>query len=168
MERRDRRTASLGLALTLTLGLTGCRTPRSEIPPSKTFSGNGQPTAALPFGSTPNPVNGFSALPSAAGDGLPGQTGAGQLGTPGTNSGNFGVPSTSSFGPPGTNLNTGAANPSSPLSPAGMNPPSVSNPTVGIPQTGTGPAGPGSYVAPTAESPAPSQLSGPTPGPFQQ
>ena len=153
MERREHMAAGLGLALTLTFGLAGCRTPRSEVPPSKTFSGTGQPPAALPFGSSGNAANGFSALPGGSGDGAPGSSNAGQLGTPGTNSGNFGVPSTNSFGPPGTVNGAGVS--------AG-----AANPLVGVPQTGTGPASPGAYVAPPAEITAPTQLPAPTQNPF--
>ncbi len=52
----SRNLASCGLALSLLVAGAGCRTPKSEVPPSPTFSGNGQ--TLVGFNQEPNPMSG--------------------------------------------------------------------------------------------------------------
>lgn len=171
MDRHSRTAVSFGLSLSLTLalGATGCRSTRSEVPPSKPFSSTGQPSAPLSFGSAPHQANGLSALGAGGGDGLPGQAanGAGQLGTPAPGSSTFGVPAGAAFGQPGT---SGLANPSAAASSStGLTAPGVSDPTTGIPQTGTGPTGPAAGIGvgrPGAGTAGTGGVQTPSPQPF--
>ena len=156
MDRRERMLTGLGLTIALALGAPGCRTPRSEVPPGKAFSGSGQaqPQAgAVGFGSAPHGPNGFAGLPSGSGEGLPGSNAAGQLGTPAPGVGNYGAPTNNTYGPPGTS--SLATPPSSSLGAPSMSPPVGSDPAVGLPQTGTGPTGPAAGLSPITPSSAP-------------
>ncbi len=150
MDRLYRNLAGSGLALTLVLAGAGCRTPRSEVPPSPAFSGNGQ-APDVGFSKAPNPIDG----PGSAG--MP-PAGGGQFGTPSPSSTpSYGPSAGGAFSAPGSNLGTQSSMPS-PL-PTGTapgtgslaSPGGASNPMSGIPQTGTGPSGPAAGVgaAPT-------------------
>ena len=157
MDRRIRAVAGLGLAVSASMAAAGCRTPhRSEIPAAKTFSANGQAASPLTFGSNPNNVNGFSSLSSVTGDGRPAHDGAGTIGTPAPRSENYGAPTSGAYGAPGTSLGD---------SPAAA-PSSFANPSVGSPQTGTGPTGPSSGIGAPPVGSAPAQLPAPGQGPF--
>lgn len=167
MDRLKRLVAGVGLSISVAACVSGCKTPRSEIPPGKRFLGSGQPQAPLNFGSQPGGPGGFSGLSGAPVDGGPGQNGPGQFGTPPPASSTFGVPNTAAFGAPGT---SGLASPpASSLGAPGIGAPGMSNPATGLPQTGTGPTGPaaGAGFSPTAPSGASAPLCGPSPQPFE-
>jgi hypothetical protein len=154
MDRRIRTVAGLGLMLAVSG--TACRTPRSEIPPAKTFSASGQPAAPLAFGSSPNNNNGFSTLSSVTGDGRPAHDGAGTIGTPAPRSDNYGAPTTGAYGAPGSAMGNSPT----------MAPSSYSNPGVGIPQNGTGPTGPAAGIGAPPSGAAPAQMPAPGQGLF--
>jgi hypothetical protein len=135
--------ASLALALTVVTSASGCRSMRSEVPPGRPFTPDGQQTPPIGFSSTPG-TPALSGLPTSPGTGAPGS--AGQLGTPAPGANPYGAPTGNTFGPPGTSglatsPSAGAA--SGAGLPPSMPGASASDPTTGIPQTGTGPLGPG-------------------------
>ena len=146
MDRLYRNWAGCGLVLVLVLPGTGCRSTKPEVPPSPTFSNNSQ--APIGFSQSPNPVDGAAGLPPGGG---------GRFGTPSPSTTPGYGPTTANggFGPVGSNLGTpSSATPPSTTLPgaAGLSSPlGASNPTTGIPQTGTGPIGPASGIgaAPT-------------------
>lgn len=161
MDRRTRAWAGLTLTLALVAPAAGCHNTRSEVPPSKTFSGTGQPPAPLSFGSSPA-APGLSGLPGS-GDGLPpGQNSSPQFGTPPPSSGNYGAPTSNTYGPMG---NSALATPPASSLGSGMPAmaPSVSNPSVGIPQVGTGPLGPAAGIG---APPSNNTSQAPSPQPF--
>jgi hypothetical protein len=140
MDRLYRTLAGCGLVLTLVLPGSGCRSTKPEVPPSPTFSGNGQ--APVGFSQSPNPIDGAAGLPPGGGV---------KFGTPNpSTSPSYGPAGNGGFGAVGANLGTppSATLPGS----AGLSsPPGASNPTTGIPQSGTGAIGPASGIgaAPT-------------------
>ena len=132
MDRLFRRLAACSLVLALPS--MGCKTPRSEVPPNPSFSGAGQASAPVGFGSAPNPVTGAPSMAQGAGQyGIP---------SPGANTPSYGM-ANGAFGGPGT---SGLSAPPTSMAPGG-----ASNPMTGIPQTGTGSTGPaaGAGAAPT-------------------
>lgn len=144
MDRLNRNLAACGLALALATSGTGCKSTRSEVPPSPSFSGNGQ--APIGFNKDPNPVSGAAGLPGANS----------QYGTPTpTTTPSYGPPGQGGFGGVGSNLGSPATTPPSSTAPGydGLSSPlGASNPATGLPQAGTGPSGPAAGIgaAPTA------------------
>src|SRR4051812_44159178 len=93
MDRLNRKLAGCGLALVMAMPGAGCRSTRSEVPPSPSFAGNGQ--APIGFSQEPNPVNGSAGLPVGNSQyGIP---------SPGTTP-NYGPGGQGGFGAPGSNL----------------------------------------------------------------
>jgi hypothetical protein len=154
-----------GLGLTLLMAGGGCRNLRSEVPPGKPFApppeaqAQAQAIPPIGFSNAPHPADGPPG--TGGGNGIPGMTsGVGQLGTPapGANAGTYGLPTDNAYGPPGSSpaaATSPNALPSASASPAAMPPMalpgSASDPSVGIPQAGTGPIGPA--ADPTAPAP---------------
>jgi hypothetical protein len=140
MERLNRALAGAGLALTLMLALTsaGCRSLRPEVPPGRPFTPDGQQTPPIGFSSTPGTPT-LNGLPNNPG--LSPSNSSGQVGVPIPNANPYGTPSSHSFGPPGSS-GLGVSPSVGAATGAGMmpaTPPGGSDPSTGIPQTGTGP-----------------------------
>lgn len=132
MDRLNRTLVGCGLALTLILPNAGCRSTRSEVPKGRSYSGDGQQAPPIGFSQSANPDS-YSGLQTGQG-GLPGSPGGSPLlGTPSPAAPNYGVPTGPGFGGPGS---------------AGMTTPpaAVTDPSVGIPQTGTGSTGPAAGI----------------------
>jgi hypothetical protein len=168
MDRRDRMWTGFSALLALAVSCTamGCRSTRSEVPPAKPFSGVGQAPSGVGFGSAPHNGTGFAALPNGTGEGLPGRNnGTGQFGTPLPGSTNYGAPTNNAYGPPGTS--SLATPPASSLGAPSSAMPSASDPTTGIPQSGTGATGPAAGLSPISPSSSTSQFPVPTQTPFQ-
>jgi hypothetical protein len=175
MDRRVRTKVGAALLGLATAAAGGCRSTKPEVPPAKAFSAAGQPSAPLAFGSSPG-QNAFSALSGTNPnpETIPGRSG-GQFGTPAPGNDMYGAPTDNTFGPPGTNglaAGSGApaasqppSNAASGLSGMGYSMPPMTNPSVGIPQTGTGSTGPAAGIA--APPAASSSLNAPTQSPFQ-
>ena len=118
MERQLRKLAGCGLLMVL--ATAGCRSMhRSSVPPGPKFSADGRQQPSVGFSTDPHIPNqaGNPALSPvqnmAPGGGMAGLSSAPQVGTPGVNAGNYGVPGGAAFGQPGTSgtapsLGTGA------------------------------------------------------------
>lgn len=115
MERRLRNWAACGLLMVLSTA--GCRSMRSSVPPGPKFSPDGRQQPSVGFSTDPHPANqaGNPALNAASnlapGGTMPGASGGPQVGTPGVNGGNFGVPGGAAFGQPGTSGAAPSLNP---------------------------------------------------------
>lgn len=139
MDRLKRTWTGCGLALAVLLSGGGCRNLRSEVPPGKRFSPDTQGTPPIGFSNAPHAATGMPGAGLGTPSGMPGPGGgSGQFGTPAPGAQTYGAPTDNAYGAPG----------SSPAGSAGLTAPSsVANPTTGIPQTGTGPAGPAAGLA---------------------
>jgi hypothetical protein len=148
MDRLNRAVAGAGLAVALTVmgTATGCRSMRPEVPPGRSFTPDGQQTPAIGFSSTPG-TPALSGIPTNPGTGAPGSptNAAGQVGLPTPGGNTYSTPTVGAYGAPGTSGGLGASPSLGAATGAGLAPATApggaSDPSTGIPQTGTSPLG---------------------------
>ena len=137
MDRLNRTLAGCGLMLLVAAG--GCRSTRPEVPPGRSYSGDGRQAPPINFSSDPHPMTG----PGMAAGG----PGSAQYGTPGpAASANYGAPTGNQFGPPGTSLGDGQMPPGVGLPAGGPEVSSMPSSGLGAPSGGLGAPSGGSLM----------------------
>jgi hypothetical protein len=128
-------TRILALLIGVQLGLSGCRSTRSEVPPGKPYQTTGGMQPTVGFSSEPHPST-ASGMAGLYGNKAPGSfvqdvqsrsapSGDVTYGTPNTGNGTLGLPTDNRYGPPNTSGST---------DPAGGAAPSIANSLIkGIP-----------------------------------
>ncbi|HEV3168270.1 MAG TPA: hypothetical protein VGZ22_29975 [Isosphaeraceae bacterium] len=108
MDRLDRSLLAFGLGVIL--AASGCRSPRSDVPPGREYMKDGRQVPAVGFSSDPrHPQN--AGFPGGAPGSVQGPSSG--FGTANPNMNGYGVTNTGSYGPPAMGTNSQPGSPSS-------------------------------------------------------
>ena len=107
-----------GTGLGLILAASGCKTPRSEVPPGRPYLNDGRQAPPVGFSSEPPPATFPSSSPDATMGGATGST-PNPFGSTSAGMSRYGAPSDHGYGPPATSSPGGMSTGSSALGATG-------------------------------------------------